>query len=74
MCFAGNGNLTLTGKYKADTFSYIEIKLNRCQNDCASDDYIDSWLSNQTLQLAYIDSFVDSSTDSNNVIKRYVDD
>lgn len=72
-------NLTLTGNYYADEFSFIEINLNICYDKphCAPVEEIEAYFYPNIAKLAYVftNSFIDYNKQERQApIKLYADD
>ena len=79
-------NYELIGDYYSDKYVFLEIKLNKCQNNsantaslhnpsivCKPETVIDNWINNQVLSFAFVNSlFLNDKYYP--LIKRFIDD
>jgi hypothetical protein len=63
-CFKNLSDFSLRGDFYSESFSYLEIRLQKCTNtttfqECKSDDEIDLYFKHNTVSLAIINSYFD---------------
>lgn len=72
MCFKRK-NYSLSGDFYSNTFRYITIKLTKCKKNCKDLSIIDSYMSNKTFSIAFINQYFDYN-DYEQPIKSFIDD
>jgi len=72
-------NYTVGGSYAAPKFDYLDIKFYKCKNStdngnhCKTDAEIDSKIASSTLQMRFVNKYVDFS-DYSHPIKPYIEE
>lgn len=72
MCF-GRKEYTLTGNFYSKNFTYVQVKFNKCKENCASQEEIKAFLDPLKFNVAFVNSYFDFS-DYSNPIKSFIDD
>ncbi|CDW78915.1 UNKNOWN [Stylonychia lemnae] len=78
-CLVDN-NYQIQGGYYDDIYEYIELKIFKCSNNTESDkcyprEEIDNYFEAETLNFAYINTYIDyKDTNDNSKVKLFIDD